>query len=115
MEILVCIKQVPDTAEAKITTDPETGTLNRKDMPSIVNPFDKNAIEEAIQIKERIEGTKVTVLTMGPEQAKTALKECLAMGADQAILLSDKAFAGSDTLATGYALAMAAKKLGNFE
>ena len=112
MEIVVCVKQVPDTTEVKI--DPVTNTLIRQGVPSIVNPFDKNAIEAALQLKET-HGGKVTVLSMGPPQAKDALKECLAMGADAAILISDRAFGGSDTLATSYTLAAAIKKLGNFD
>ncbi|MDW7651991.1 MAG: electron transfer flavoprotein subunit beta/FixA family protein [Bacillota bacterium] len=110
MEIIVCIKQVPDTTEVKI--DPVKGTLIREGVPSIVNPFDKNAVEAALQIREQ-KGGKVTVITMGPPQAVDALRECLAMGADEAILLSDKAFASSDTWATSYTLAMAIEKIGN--
>lgn len=112
MEIVVCVKQVPDTTEVKI--DPVTNTLIRQGVPSIVNPFDKNAVEAALQLKEAY-GGKVTVLSMGPPQAKDALKECLAMGADAAILISDRAFGGSDTLATSYTLASAIRKLGNFD
>lgn len=109
MEIVVCIKQVPDTTEVKI--DPVKGTLIREGVPSIVNPFDKNAVEAALQIKEQ-KGGKVTVLTMGPPQAIDALRECLAMGADEAVLVSDRAFAGADTLATSYTLAKAIEKIG---
>lgn len=112
MEIAVCVKQVPDTTEVKI--DPETNTLVRQGVPSIVNPFDKNALEAALQLKEKHGGT-VTVISMGPPQAKDALKECLAMGADKAVLVSDRAFAGADTLATSYTLAAAVKKLGPFD
>jgi electron transfer flavoprotein alpha/beta subunit len=112
MEIVVCIKQVPDTTEVKI--DPVTNTLIRQGVPSIVNPFDKNAVEAALQLKETY-GGKVTVLSMGPPQAKDALKECLAMGADSAILISDRAFGGSDTLATSYTLAAAIRKLGTYD
>jgi len=112
MEIVVCIKQVPDTTEVKI--DPVTNTLIRQGVPSIVNPFDKNAVEAALQLKEK-HGGKVTVISMGPPQAKDALKECLAMGADTAILVSDRAFGGADTLATSYTLAAAVKKLGNYD
>ena len=99
MEIVVCVKQVPDTTEVKI--DPQTNTLIRQGVPSIVNPFDKNAVEAALQLKEK-HGGKVTVISMGPPQAKDALKECLAMGADEAFLVSDRAFGGADTLATSY-------------
>lgn len=109
MNIIVSVKQVPDTTEVKL--DPETNTLIRDGVPSIVNPFDKNALEAALQLKEK-HGGKVTVITMGPPQAKAALKECLAMGADEAVLISDRAFAGADTWATSYTLASAIKKIG---
>lgn len=112
MEIIVCVKQVPDTTEVKI--DPVTNTLIRQGVPSIVNPFDKNAVEAALQLKEK-HGGKVTVISMGPPQAKEALKECLAMGADEAILISDRAFGGADTLATSYALAAAIRKIGKYD
>src|ERR1035437_8558283 len=100
MKIVVCLKQVPDTTEVKI--DPKTGTLIREGVPSIINPDDKNALEEALVIKEN-EGAKVTVISMGPPQAESALREALAMGADEAILITDRAFAGADTLATSNA------------
>lgn len=112
MEILVCVKQVPDTTEVKI--DPQTNTLIRQGVPSIVNPFDKNAVEAALQLREK-HGGKVTVISMGPPQAKDALKECIAMGADQAFLVSDRAFGGADTLATSYTLAAGIRKLGKFD
>jgi electron transfer flavoprotein beta subunit len=112
MEIVVCVKQVPDTTEVKI--DPATNTLIRQGVPSIVNPFDKNAVEAALQLKEK-HGGKVTVISMGPPQAKDALKECLAMGADDAILVSDRAFGGADTLATSYTLAAAIKNIENVD
>ena len=112
MEIVVCVKQVPDTTEVKI--DPQTNTLIRQGVPSIVNPFDKNAVEAALQLKEK-HGGRVTVISMGPPQAKDALKECIAMGADQAFLVSDRAFGGADTLATSYTLASAIKKLGKVD
>ncbi len=112
MEIVVFVKQVPDTTEVKI--DPQTNTLIRQGVPSIVNPFDKNAVEAALQLKEK-HGGKVTVISMGPPQAKDALKECIAMGADEALLISDRAFGGADTLATSYTLAAAAKKLGKID
>jgi len=108
MDIVVCVKQVPDTAEIKL--DPTTNTLIRHGLPSIVNPFDKNALEAALILKEKL-GGKVTVLSMGPPQAKNALKECLTMGADEAVLVSDPAFAGADTFATSYTLAAAIKKI----
>jgi electron transfer flavoprotein beta subunit len=109
MNIVVCIKQVPDTAEVKI--NPETGTLVREGVPSIINPFDMHAIEAGINIKERI-GGKVTVITMGPPQAETALRDALSMGADEAVLLSDSAFAGSDTWATSFTLSKAIEMIG---
>lgn len=112
MDIVVCVKQVPDTTEVKI--DPVTNTLIRQGVPSIVNPFDKNALEAALQLKEK-HGGKVTVITMGPPQAKDALKECIAIGADEALLISDRSFGGADTLATSYTLAAAIKKLGNVD
>ena len=112
MHAIVCIKQVPDTSEVKI--DPERGTLIREGVPSIINPFDTYAIEEAVRLKERL-GGKVTVISMGPPQAKEALKEALAMGCDEAILLSDRAFAGSDTWATAYTLSQAIRRLGAFD
>ncbi|HNW33739.1 MAG TPA: electron transfer flavoprotein subunit beta/FixA family protein [Candidatus Ozemobacteraceae bacterium] len=109
MEIVVCVKQVPDTTEVRI--DPVKNTLIREGVPSIVNPFDKIAVEVAIQLKEK-HGGRVRVVTMGPDMAKDALKECLAIGADEAVLISDRAFAGADTLATSYALAAAIGKMG---
>ena len=112
MDILVCVKQVPDTTEIKINY--ETNTLLREGVPSIVNPFDAYALEVAVRLKEKHGGT-VTVLSMGPEQAKAALKECLSVGADTAYLLSDRAFGGSDTLATSYILASAIQSLGKFD
>jgi electron transfer flavoprotein alpha/beta subunit len=108
MNIVVCIKQVPDTAEVRI--NPETGTLIREGVPSIVNPFDMHALEAGLHIKEKA-GGKITVITMGPPQADTALREALSMGADEAILLSDRVFAGSDTWATSYTLSKAIAKL----
>lgn len=108
MNILVCVKQVPDTTEIKI--DPVTNTLIRAGVPSIVNPFDAYALEMAVRLKEKM-GGKVTVVSMGPAQAKEALKSCLAVGADQAFLVTDRAFGGSDTLATSYILSCAVKKM----
>jgi len=112
MNIIVCIKQVPDTGQVKIDT--ETGHLIREGVPSIVNPEDKNAIEEAVLLKEKYGGS-ITAITMGPMQAKDALVEALAMGADEAILLSDAAFRGADTWATSYTLSLAIKKIGGFD
>jgi electron transfer flavoprotein beta subunit len=108
MHIIVCIKQVPNTSDVKI--DPETNTLIREGVESIINPFDENAIESALELKDA-SGAKVTVITMGPPQAESALRDAMAMGADEVVLLSDRAFAGSDTLATSYALAQCIKKL----
>ncbi|MEX2724798.1 MAG: electron transfer flavoprotein subunit beta [Candidatus Freyarchaeota archaeon] len=108
MKIIVCVKQVPEVTEVKI--DPKTNTLVRDGVPSIVNPFDEIAVEEAVRLKEK-HGGEVTVITMGPPQARQALLRCLAMGADKAILLTDRAFAGSDTWATAYTLAQAIKKM----
>lgn len=109
MNIVVCIKQVPDTTEVRI--DPKTNTLIREGVESIINPFDMYAIEEAVKIKERF-GGKTTVITMGPPQAQDALREALAMGIDDAVHLSDRAFAGSDTWATSIILAKAIEKIG---
>lgn len=108
MKIVVCIKQVPDTTEVRL--DPETGTLIRKGVPSIINPDDKSGLEAALRLKE-LYGAEVTVVSMGPPQAKDALREAQAMGADRAILLTDVAFAGSDTWATSSALAGALRNL----
>ena len=108
MRIIVCVKQVPEITEVKI--DPVTHTLVREGVPSILNPFDEFAVEEALRIREK-HGGEVTVLTMGPPQAKEALVKCLAMGADRAILLTDRAFAGADTWATAYTLSLAIKRL----
>ncbi len=108
LNIIICIKQVPDTAEVKI--NPETGTLIREGVPSIINPFDMHAIEAGLQIKEKV-GGKVTILTMGPPQAENALRDAISMGGDEAILLTDRAFAGSDTWATSYILSSAISKL----
>ncbi|QUH19542.1 electron transfer flavoprotein subunit beta/FixA family protein [Alkaliphilus sp. B6464] len=112
MNIIVCLKQVPDTNEVRINQ--ETGTLIRDGVPSIINPDDKNALEAALAIKDE-KGAKVTVLSMGPPQAKDALKEALAMGADEAILVSDRAFGGSDTWATATILAAAIEKIGSYD
>lgn len=108
MKIVACIKQVPEISEVMI--DPKTHTLKREGVPSIVNPFDENAVEEGLRIKEKYSG-ELIVITMGPPQAEEALKKCLAMGADEAILISDKDFAGSDTLATAYTLSLVIKQL----
>ncbi|MTI83221.1 MAG: electron transfer flavoprotein subunit beta/FixA family protein [Firmicutes bacterium] len=101
MHIIVCVKQVPDTTEVKI--DPVTNTLDRSGAPSILNPYDAHAVEEAVSIKERL-GGKVTVISMGPPGAVEVIKKCISMGVDEGFLLSDAVFAGSDTLATSYIL-----------
>ena len=112
MNIIVCIKQVPDTANVKI--DPQTNTLIREGVESIINPFDMYAIEEAVRTKEKLGGS-VLAVTMGPPQADAALREAISMGVDEAVLVSDRAFAGSDTWATSYTLACAIKKIGKFD
>lgn len=113
MKIVVCVKQVPDTTEVKI--DPKTHTLVREGIPSILNPYDHFAVEECVRLKEEYGEGKITVITMGPPQARSALMRCLALGADEAILISDKAFAGSDTFATAYTLSQTIKKIGPFD
>lgn len=107
MNIIVCIKQVPDTTEVRL--NPETGTLIREGVPSIINPDDKAGLEAAIRLKEEI-GAHITVISMGPPQADTALREALAMGADEAVLITDRAFGGADTWATSSTIASAVKK-----
>jgi len=108
VHIIVCVKQVPDTAEVKI--DPETNTLDRSSAPAIINPYDSHAVEEAVRLKEQF-GGKVSVISMGPLNAVEVVKKCIALGADEGYLLSDKAFAGSDTLATSYILAQGIRKI----
>ncbi len=108
MHIVCCIKQVPDTAQVKI--DPATNTLIRAGVESIVNPYDLVATEAAVQLAEKY-GGRVTVISMGIPQAEVQLRDCLAIGANEAVLLSDRALAGADTLATSYTLATAIKKL----
>ena len=112
MNIIVCIKQVPETTEVKI--NPETNTLIREGVKSIINPFDMYAIEEAVRLKEKF-GGKATVISMGPPQAEAALREAISMGIDEGILVCDRAFAGSDTWATSYTLTAAIKKIGAFD
>ena len=109
MKIVVCIKQVPDTNEVKL--DPVTNTLIRDGVPSIINHDDKSGIEAALQLKEKLGGT-VTVVCMGPPQADVALREALAMGCDDAILISGREFGGSDTYATSNIIAAGLKKIG---
>lgn len=108
MHIIVCVKQVPDTANVRI--NPETNTLMREGVESIINPFDEYALEEALRLKDT-HSARVSVITMGPPQADVVLREALARGADDGVLLTDRAFAGADTLATSYALAQAIRKI----
>lgn len=119
MRIIVCVKQVPDTTEVKI--DPETNTLIREGVPSILNPYDQFALEESVRLRELMkekgveEPIEILVLSMGPPQARSALLKCLALGADRAVLLTDRKFAGADTYATSYTLSKAIEKLGAYE
>lgn len=110
MHFVVCIKQVPNTTQVRI--DPERNTLIRAGVESVINPFDENALEMALQLKEGHPGSKVTALCMGPKQAEDALRECVGRGADGVMLLCDRAVAGSDTWATSYALAQAIRGMG---
>ena len=112
MKILVFVKQVPDTDDVKL--DPETGNLKREGVQSMINPLDANAIEAAVQLKEKY-GATVAAVSMGPPQAEDMLKKALALGCDEAYLLSDRAFGGADTLATAYTLAKAAEKIGGYD
>ncbi|MBE6000027.1 MAG: electron transfer flavoprotein subunit beta/FixA family protein [Sarcina sp.] len=109
MNILVCVKQVPDTTMIKI--DPVKHTLIREGVPAILNPFDGYALEAAARIKDKNPGTKITVVTMGPPQAKAVLKECIGIAADKGYLVTGRTFGGSDTLATSYILSHAIKKI----
>lgn len=108
MHIVVCIKQVPDSAQIRI--HPVTNTIMRQGVPAIINPFDLFSLEEALRLKDKV-GARITVLTMGPPMAETSLRKALSLGADDAVLLTDRKFAGSDTLATSYALTSAIQKL----
>lgn len=108
LHVVVCIKQVPDSREIRI--DARTGTLIREGVPSIVNPYDLHGVEEAVRLKRRFPGTRVTAITMGPMMAASALEECIALGCDEGVLVSDRAFAGADTLATSYVLGEAVRK-----
>ena len=109
MHCVCCIKQVPNTADVKI--DPDTNTLIRSGVESISNPFDLVALETAVRLKEKYYGSRVTVISMGPPQAESCLREALSLGADEVFLLSDRAFAGADTLATSYTLAKAIEQV----
>jgi electron transfer flavoprotein beta subunit len=113
MKIIVTAKQVPDTNEVKI--DPVKGTLIRDGVPSILNPDDRNALEGALALKDQYPGSTVTVVSMGPGQALIMLKECIAMGADDAVLLSSRAFGGADTCATSTTIAAGIKKIGDYD
>ena len=112
MKILVFVKQVPDTDDVKL--DPRTGNLMRDGVQSIINPLDANGVETALQLKEQ-NGGKVVAISMGPPQADDVLKKALAMGCDESVLISDRALGGADTLATGYPLAKAAQKIGDYD
>ena len=112
MNIIVCVKQVPSTSEVRI--NPETHSIDRESVENIVNPFDENGVEEALQLRDK-HGGMVTCVSMGPPQAETALRHCLGMGADEAILLCDRRMALADTWATSYTLAQAIKKIGDFD
>ena len=113
MKIIVCAKQVPDTNEVKI--DPVQGTLIREGVPSILNPDDANALEAALELRDKYPDTSVTVISMGPPQAMYMLRECLAMGANDAYLLSSRAFGGADTCATSTTLAAGIEKIGGYD
>ncbi len=108
MHIVVCIKQVPDSAQIRV--HPVTNTIMRQGVPAVVNPYDLFSLEEALRLKD-IHGGCVTVITMGPPQAEAALRKCISYGADEAILVTDRAFAGADTLATSFALAAAISQI----
>lgn len=112
MKIVVCVKQVPDAKDVRL--DPKTNTLAREGVESIMNPYDRHAVEEAVCLKEK-HGGRVTVVSMGPPQAAETLREAISCGADDAVLVSDRAFAGADTWATTYTLAQAIKKLDGFD
>jgi len=112
MNIIVCIKQVPDAKDVRL--DPKTNTMAREGVESIMNPFDRHALEEAVRLKEKHGGT-VTVVSMGPPQAEAVLREAVTCGADEAVLVSDRAFAGADTWATTYTLRKAIEKIGPFD
>ena len=112
MKIIVCIKQVPDAKDVRL--DPKTNTMAREGVAAIMNPFDRHALEEGVRLKEQ-HGGVVTVISMGPPQAEAVLREAVSCGADEAVLVSDRAFAGADTWATTYTLAKAIEKLGPFD
>ena len=113
--IIVLAKQVPDTRNVGKDAMKADGTVNRAALPAIFNPEDLNALEQALEVKDRFPGSKITILTMGPGRAAEILREGLFRGADDGVLLTDRAFAGADTLATSYALSMAIRKIGKFD
>ncbi len=113
MRIAVCVKQVPDTTEVKV--DPKTGTLIRDGVPSVINPFDQFAVEEAVRLREAAGGGEIVAISMGPPQARSVLIHSMALGADRGVLLCDRGFAGADTWATALALSLAIRKLGEFD
>ena len=115
LNIIVLAKQVPDTRNVGKDAMKEDGTVNRAALPAIFNPEDLNALEQALKLKETYPGSKITILTMGPARAAEVIREALYRGADNGIVLSDRAFAGADTLATSYALSTAVKKIGNYD
>ena len=112
LKILVCVKQIPDVDLVKM--DPETGNLIRTGVPTLTNPLDLNALEAAVQVKERL-GGRITLITMGPPTAESTLRECLAVGGDEAVLISGRPFGGADTLSTSYAIVKAADMKGKFD
>lgn len=115
LNIIVMAKQVPDTRNVGKDAMKEDGTINRAALPAIFNPEDLNALEQALRLKDKYPGSKVTILTMGPSRAAEIIREGMYRGADDGVVLSDRAFAGADTLATSYALATAVKKIGNYD
>ena len=112
LKILVCVKQVPDVDQMRM--DPETGNLIRAGVPAILNPLDANALSAAVSVKEEY-GGEITLITMGPPNAEAVLRECLVVGADRAVLVTDRAFGNADTLATSYSIVSAAKQVDNFD
>ena len=112
LNILVCVKQIPDVDLVKM--DPETGNLVRAGVPTLTNPLDLNALEAAVRVKERF-GGKITLITMGPPMAEETLRECLAVGGDEAVLITGRPFGGADTLSTSYTIVKAAEALGSFD
>ena len=112
LKILVCVKQIPDVDLVKM--DPETGNLIRTGVPTLTNPLDLNALEAAVQVKERY-GGEITLITMGPPMAESTLRECLAVGGDRAVLVTGRPFGGADTLSTSYSILMAAEMEGKFD